>query len=82
MDQVNGNDCQEEIIYSRILFLLTYQTRFDFDLLFDNYHLIESIHAVCQWLSLFSISHNFGRTLTRMLHDFRGMTCQTSTQTP
>ena len=47
IDQVTQDDRLEEMIYSRILFLLTYNKQFNFDVLFDEHSLAESLCHVC-----------------------------------
>lgn len=37
---------EDELLCSRILFLLTYDTKFDFEDLFENHSLADSIHEV------------------------------------
>ncbi|KAL8695436.1 MAG: hypothetical protein Q9218_000014 [Villophora microphyllina] len=42
---LQNDNREDELLYSRILFLLTYNTTLDFSEVFDDYHLAESIHS-------------------------------------
>ncbi|KAL8709079.1 MAG: hypothetical protein Q9220_006100 [cf. Caloplaca sp. 1 TL-2023] len=65
--RLKNDNREDELLNSRILFLMTYNTTYDFDELFEDYQLAESIHSVktIQTL-LFNLSQYYPRHLSNL----------------